>query len=308
MKKLLWAIMLVVILGCAPAKHQTVDVSLQDKCDAPKWNVGDSWRYRYSNMKEWQYTVERVEEDSYVVDDYYGSHKNCFDRKTLQLLAYIDPKGKKLTVYSPWFIDFPIYVEKQWKKIFTSPPVGGSTDITYLNEYKVISYEDATVPAGTFKAFKIELKQTNYGGRFASGKAYYWYSPEVKFIIKTEHEDIAYWRQSRDYALIKFELKDKQSSPPEIKPSPQKVDTTPKPQTPLPDTLKITPPTTPSKTNVAVVAGTSANIRSGAGNEFSIVAIVKQGDKLILLGESGEWFNVRLENGNEGWVNKMFVK
>ena len=115
-------------------------------------------------MKEWQYTVERVEEDSYVVDDYYGSYKNCFDRKTLRLLAYIDHKGNKQAVYSPWFIDFPIYVGKKWKKMFRSPPVGGSTDITYLNEYKVISYEDATVPAGTFKAFKIELKQTNYGG------------------------------------------------------------------------------------------------------------------------------------------------
>jgi hypothetical protein len=193
--------------------------------------------------------------------------------------------------------------------MFTSPPVGGSTDINYLNEYKVISYEDATVPAGTFKAFKIELKQTNYGGQFASGKAYSWYSPEVKSIIKTEYEDIPYWRAFRNYALIKFELKDKQSSLPEIKSSPQKVGTTPKPQTPLPETPKISPPATPSPvTNIVVVTGSSANIRSGAGNEFSIVGIVKQGDKLTFLGEYGEWFNVRSENGQEGWINKMFAK
>jgi uncharacterized protein YgiM (DUF1202 family) len=104
-------------------------------------------------------------------------------------------------------------------------------------------------------------------------------------------------------------LKDKQSSPPEIKSSAEKVDTTPKPQTSLPETPKISAPTTPSpRMNIVVVTGTFANVRSGAGNEFPIVTTVKEGDKLVLLGESGEWFNVRLENGQGGWINSRFVK
>jgi hypothetical protein len=178
-----------------------------------------------------------------------------------------------------------------------------------LNEYKVISYADVNVPAGTFKAFKIELTQTNYGGIFASGKGYYWYSPEVKSIIKTEYEDIPYWRNVRNYVLIKFELKDKQSSAPEIKLTPQKVDTPSKLQ-PTSTEKPLTPKevTPQSSKNIVTVTGTSANIRSGAGNEFSIVTTVKQGDKLTFLGEYGEWFNVRLENGQEGWINNMFVK
>jgi len=302
---------MVFFINCATEQEaiQTSNI-LKEKCDAPIWNVGDYWRYRYSNMKEWQYTVERIEEDSYIVDDYYGSYKNCFDRKTLRLLAYIDHKGDKKAVSSPFYIDFPIHVGKKWKKMFTSPPSRGSSlDINYLNEYEVISHEDATVPAGTFKAFKIELKQTNYGGKFASGKAYYWYSPEIKSIIKIEYEDIPYWTGFRNYALIKFELKDKGLPTPELKLFPQKVDTTPKPQTPLPETPKISAPATPPpRTNFVTVSGTSANIRSGAGNEFSIVTIVKQGDKLTFLGEYGEWFNVRLENGQEGWINSRFVK
>jgi N-acetylmuramoyl-L-alanine amidase len=66
---------------------------------------------------------------------------------------------------------------------------------------------------------------------------------------------------------------------------------------------------TPSpKTNVVTVTGTSANIRSGAGNDFPIVNAVKQGDRLILIGEKGEWFNIRLENGQEGWIDRRFVK
>ncbi len=64
----------------------------------------------------------------------------------------------------------------------------------------------------------------------------------------------------------------------------------------------------PVSTNIVIVTGTFANIRSGAGNNFSIVATVKQGEKLILLGEYGEWFNVRLENGQEGWIDNRFAK
>jgi hypothetical protein len=68
-------------------------------------------------------------------------------------------------------------------------------------------------------------------------------------------------------------------------------------------------PTGPTQApNIVIVTGTFANIRSGAGDEFPIVTAVRRGDKLILLGESGEWLNVRLENGQEGWINCRFVK
>jgi uncharacterized protein YgiM (DUF1202 family) len=79
-----------------------------------------------------------------------------------------------------------------------------------------------------------------------------------------------------------------------------------KPQTIIPTNLpSITPQTAVNK---VAVTGIYANIRSGAGNEFPIIATVKQGDKLILLGEYGEWYIVRLENGQEGWINNRFTK
>jgi uncharacterized protein YgiM (DUF1202 family) len=94
---------------------------------------------------------------------------------------------------------------------------------------------------------------------------------------------------------LSFKLEDKQSSPLE-----KKLQLPEKPQT--------TEPITPSSVINVVVTGTSANIRSGAGNEFPIITTVKQGDKLILLGEYGEWLNIRLENGQDGWINNRFVK
>ncbi len=92
-------------------------------------------------------------------------------------------------------------------------------------------------------------------------------------------------------------LKGKQPSPQEIKSEPPPVDTMQKPQT-----------SGPVSTNTIIITGTFANIRSGAGSNFSILTTVKQGDKLILLGEYGEWLNVRLENGQEGWIDNRFVK
>jgi len=65
----------------------------------------------------------------------------------------------------------------------------------------------------------------------------------------------------------------------------------------------------PPGKNIVTVTWTSADIRSGAGNEFPVVANVKKGDKLILLGEEGEWFRVQLEDSSqEGWISNGVVK
>jgi len=59
---------------------------------------------------------------------------------------------------------------------------------------------------------------------------------------------------------------------------------------------------------IVTVTWTFANIRSGAGNDYPVVTSVNQGDKLTVIGESGEWLNVRLEDGKEGWISGRVVK
>ncbi len=66
-------------------------------------------------------------------------------------------------------------------------------------------------------------------------------------------------------------------------------------------------PTT-SVSDVVTVTWTFANVRSGAGNDFSLVATVKQGDRLTVIGEDGDWLNVRLENGQVGWIDSKKVR
>ncbi len=80
------------------------------------------------------------------------------------------------------------------------------------------------------------------------------------------------------------------------------VDTIEKPKT----SILVTPSS--STTNIVTVTWTSVNIRSGPGNNYSVAASVKQGDKLDVIGESGEWFNVRLGDGQKGWISNRVVK
>jgi len=93
------------------------------------------------------------------------------------------------------------------------------------------------------------------------------------------------------------------------KPSPDKANLPTKPQAIPPEKPVISVPVSPpSGTTIVTVTWTFANIRSGAGNNYSVVTTVKQGDKLTTIGESGEWFNVRLEDGKEGWISNKVVK
>lgn len=85
--------------------------------------------------------------------------------------------------------------------------------------------------------------------------------------------------------------------PPKLQPSP------------LQKSITSTSAAPPSSTNNFItVTWTFANVRSGVGNDHPVVTTVKQGDNLTVIGESGDWFNVRLENGQQGWISNRVVK
>ncbi|PKM90284.1 MAG: hypothetical protein CVU87_02540, partial [Firmicutes bacterium HGW-Firmicutes-12] len=57
-----------------------------------------------------------------------------------------------------------------------------------------------------------------------------------------------------------------------------------------------------------VVTGSVVNLREGAGLNNSIVTKTEAGQGLTVLGRSGDWLQVRLYNGNEGWIHKDLVE
>jgi len=184
-----------------------------EKSEVPIWKVGDYWRYRDDNNKEWQNRVVGIEQfqDSqiYVVHDAKGFYNRGLDVKTLQFRVYIGFDGRKVVSNTVWLwcFDFPLYIGKKWEKKVSGLNSAGSQK-NYLYRYRVLSFEDVTVLAGRFKAFKIECKQSNLSQKGGSVITYLWYSPEVKREVLFRHGSVSgKWKVTgHDYELISFTL------------------------------------------------------------------------------------------------------
>jgi len=50
------------------------------------------------------------------------------------------------------------------------------------------------------------------------------------------------------------------------------------------------------------VVGNVVNVRSGGGMDYPIISQVHAGQRLELLGQEGNWSNIRLREGTEGWI------
>ena len=77
--------------------------------------------------------------------------------------------------------------------------------VTEDADVKVVSYEQVKVPAGTFWAFKIEEKRKIRDAKGPRGRLGYnitiWYSPEIKFTVKVEHDNDVYNRELVKYTI-----------------------------------------------------------------------------------------------------------
>ena len=75
-------------------------------------------------------------------------------------------------------------------KTWDAPYEGADFDTSW--SVSVQGWEDVTVPAGTFRAIRIDLKRTNSGGRRTVKQETLWYAPAVKRHVRLEeHEYVA---------------------------------------------------------------------------------------------------------------------
>jgi tetratricopeptide (TPR) repeat protein len=59
---------------------------------------------------------------------------------------------------------------------------------------------------------------------------------------------------------------------------------------------------------VVQITASFVNVRTGASSRNKVITKAKKGDKLIVLGETDSWYNIKLPNGVEGWIYKKLVK
>lgn len=69
-------------------------------------------------------------------------------------------------------------------------------------------------------------------------------------------------------------------------------------------------PTPPESQATAIVTTGVLNVRKGPSISYSIVDVVKQGDRLVLIGrnQNGSWVKVNTPSNVEGWVNASLIQ
>ena len=49
------------------------------------------------------------------------------------------------------------------------------------------------------------------------------------------------------------------------------------------------------------------NLRKGPGTSFDVLALLKDGEEVEILGESGDFYNIKTDAGDLGFVMKKFI-
>ena len=188
-----------------------VIVYSQAKVEAPVWNIGDKW----SLTGDVSIMVVSADGSSYTVKYLTpgGDSILIYEKSSLNRLysmegdTRIQYEGRNKRLFN-----FPLDIGKSWKDNYTVKPTGGSAaPQEYFETFTVLGWEDIVIQAGKFRAVKLEYKQARGEERARQtakeGKAWYWYSPDVKYMVKCQYERTSYWGAFYDWELASFELK-----------------------------------------------------------------------------------------------------
>jgi hypothetical protein len=195
--------------SCAEATHSDAR-----SYGPPKYCVGDTWTFSFGGVQ----TVVKVENDTIIMTGTTTPGISCpgclvtFD-SYLALRSIAGADGRPLEVsrdYIPlgdgWrYWDFPLTVGKTWGfsgKGFAWGLLGGVK--LYTARCKVEAYENVTVRAGIFKAFKISRTWNRYQVNVESTdySDMLWFAPEVKTTVK-----FASLPLGKSWELVSYSLK-----------------------------------------------------------------------------------------------------
>jgi hypothetical protein len=171
-------------------------VFAQEKIEAPVWNVGDKWVFDREGPIEVigcdaQWYSVRFSGGIFPKD---ASGIAIFERSTLNVKYLLEKdKRKDYRGFRKKILNFPLTPGKQWKGLFERNelgPIGGIGRAEYQETFRSLGWEEVEVRAGKFRAIKLEYKFVRSFGIGSGGenKAWYWYSPEIKNLVKCQHE------------------------------------------------------------------------------------------------------------------------
>jgi hypothetical protein len=200
-----------IFFGCLVLFFSTI-VFAQEKVDAPIWNVGNKWIFTALATK----VVVKVDDNSYTVKSLMPTREDVYiyEKSSLNILYSIE--GDRRIPYKgvdKRILNFPLNAAMIWKDTYSTAVYRGnirfSQEYSYIQSYAVLGWEDVEVRAGKFRALKIGVKYERFQeitGSPKEGKLWVWYSPDVRYLIKCEH-DIGFWPGYPDWELTSFALR-----------------------------------------------------------------------------------------------------
>ena len=97
--------------------------------------------------------------------------------------AWLAPDGKPILTWDPPIgYDFPLEVGKTWTKSYRVTIHAAQRTMPVDGTWKVESYEDLKIPAGTFKVFKVRYSDT------MGNENTQWYYPAFGCFVKESRE------------------------------------------------------------------------------------------------------------------------
>src|SRR5512136_1594399 len=182
-------------------------VSGQDRVNAPIWNVGDRWNL----TEDLVVSVSNADENTYGVKYLTAGGQSIlvvivYDKSSLNRL-YVMDKDKRIKYQgrNKRLFNFPLEIGKSWTETFTDRSgTFGAKEFTVVETITPLGWEDIQIQAGKFRAIKLEYKSETVeqaAGRPKEGKAWYWYSPDVKYMLKCQYDRTDYWDGIYDWEL-----------------------------------------------------------------------------------------------------------
>ncbi|MBC5781435.1 hypothetical protein H8N03_00680 [Ramlibacter sp. USB13] len=192
MRAAILAVALVVASGVGAQQQEPVEVP------APRLQVDDTWEYEIvdlwkgSPLSRQLARVIDVQGDTAVI--LFESQRVDEERPRKRGVS-VDTRT--LTEFNPvqpayFFLGFPLQPGKTWQFDFINQAQGRATN-KVERWAKVVGWETVSVPAGTFRALRVEMKDRRLwqAGDGVFPDHWYttvWYVPEVKRFVRLERE------------------------------------------------------------------------------------------------------------------------
>jgi hypothetical protein len=197
----------------AKSTNKQPSTSKEFLIDKPKWEVGFRWQYEVresgktgNSVHEIVGTKSTLEGSVFLLTE--GNEEYSYSMETLGIVetkknGNVTTRRNRPAITFSW----PLQPEKKWRNTYDIEDVNTKTTDTIDRIMTIPGVEEVKVPAGTFETIKIEAFNYKSGNLVAE----YWYSPEVRWFVKTmTYEGVdTYFREQQ---LVNFKVDKKQAS------------------------------------------------------------------------------------------------